>query len=66
MLVALPIGRLRADFAEQLRPLFAELAGLSARQAAEQLNARNIKTAAGGQWHAMQVIRVRERLSAEH
>jgi DNA invertase Pin-like site-specific DNA recombinase len=53
-----------ADFAELMRPLFAELAALSARQAAEALNARGIKSAAGGRWHASQVIRVRERLGA--
>jgi DNA invertase Pin-like site-specific DNA recombinase len=54
-----------ADFAEQLRPVFAELADLSARQAAARLNALGIKTAAGGQWHAVQVIRVRERIAAD-
>lgn len=54
--------RAAADFAEALRPVFAELASLSARQTAEELNRRNIKTAAGGNWHAVQVIRVRERL----
>jgi DNA invertase Pin-like site-specific DNA recombinase len=48
--------------AEALRPVFAELSGLSARKAAEELNRRGIPTAAGGKWHAMQVIRVRERL----
>jgi DNA invertase Pin-like site-specific DNA recombinase len=48
--------------AETLRPVFAELSGLSARKAAEELNRRGIPTAAGGKWHAMQVIRVRERL----
>ena len=48
--------------AEQLRPIFEELSGLSARRAAEELNRRGIPTATGGKWHAMQVIRVRERL----
>lgn len=52
-----------AAFAEQVRPIFEELASLSARQAAEELNRRAIRTAAGGQWHAMQVQRVRKRLS---
>jgi DNA invertase Pin-like site-specific DNA recombinase len=51
-----------ADFAEGLRPVFAELADLSARAAAEELNRRSIKTAAGASWHAAQVVRVRERL----
>jgi DNA invertase Pin-like site-specific DNA recombinase len=53
-----------ADFAEQLRPVFAELADLSANQAAGELNRRGIRTAAGGHWHAAQVIRVRERLGS--
>ena len=52
-----------AAFAEQMRLIFADLATLSARQVAEELNRRGIKTAAGGQWHAVQVIRVRERLA---
>lgn len=52
------------DFAERLRPTFDELAEISARQTAEELNRRNITTATGGQWHAVQVIRVRERLRA--
>src|SRR5262245_32361384 len=51
-----------ADFAEQMRPVFAGLADLSARQAAARLNERDIRTAEGGQWHASQVVRVRERL----
>jgi DNA invertase Pin-like site-specific DNA recombinase len=49
--------------AEQLRLVFAELAAMSARQAAEELNKRGIETPAGGQWYATQVIRVRQRLS---
>jgi DNA invertase Pin-like site-specific DNA recombinase len=53
-----------ADFAEQLRPVFAELANLSANQAAGELNQRGIRTAAGGKWYAAQVIRVRERLGS--
>jgi DNA invertase Pin-like site-specific DNA recombinase len=48
--------------AEQLRPVFAELAGLSARKIAAELNARNIATPAGGKWHAVTVQRVLERL----
>ncbi|HWS08654.1 MAG TPA: recombinase family protein, partial [Xanthobacteraceae bacterium] len=50
--------------AEQLRPLFAELAGLSARKAAEELNRRSVATAAGGKWHAATVLRVRKRLGS--
>jgi DNA invertase Pin-like site-specific DNA recombinase len=49
--------------AEQLRPLFAELAGLSARKAAEELNRRSVATPAGGKWHAATVLPVRERLA---
>jgi hypothetical protein len=39
-----------ADFAEQLRPVFTELADLSARQVAATLNERGIKAANGGQF----------------
>lgn len=49
------------DRAEQLRPVFAELAGLSHRKMAEELNARKIATPAGGQWHAVTVKRVLSR-----
>jgi DNA invertase Pin-like site-specific DNA recombinase len=49
--------------AEQLRPLFVEISGLSARKAAEELNRRGIPTSAGGKWHAVTVLRVRERLT---
>src|SRR6516162_58740 len=50
-----------ADFAETLRPVFEELADLSARGVAAELNRRGITAPAGGQWHAVQVIRVRGR-----
>jgi hypothetical protein len=43
--------------------VFEGLSGLSARKAAEKLNADGVPTPAGGKWHTMQVIRVRERLS---
>jgi DNA invertase Pin-like site-specific DNA recombinase len=49
--------------AEQLRDVFAELSDLSARKAAETLNARRIPTPEGGKWYATQVIRVRKRLA---
>jgi DNA invertase Pin-like site-specific DNA recombinase len=52
-----------AERAEALRPVFAELAGLSHRKAAEELNRRGITTAQGGKWYAQQVIRVRGRLA---
>jgi DNA invertase Pin-like site-specific DNA recombinase len=48
--------------AEELRPLFTELAALSARKTADELNRRGVPTPAGGKWHAMTVLRVRERL----
>jgi DNA invertase Pin-like site-specific DNA recombinase len=48
--------------AEQLRPVFAELAGMSHRKTAAELNARKIPTPAGGQWHAVTVKRVLSRL----
>jgi DNA invertase Pin-like site-specific DNA recombinase len=49
--------------AEGLRSVFEGLSGLSARKAAEELNARGVPTPAGGKWHAATVIRVRERLA---
>jgi DNA invertase Pin-like site-specific DNA recombinase len=49
--------------AEVLRPIFKELAGMSARKIAGGLNDRNIPTPAGGLWHAATVIRVQKRLS---
>jgi len=48
--------------AEQLRPVFDELAGLSARKIAAALNERKIVTPTGGEWHAATVIRVQKRL----
>jgi DNA invertase Pin-like site-specific DNA recombinase len=50
--------------AEELRALFTELSSLSARKAAEELNRRGIATPAGGEWHAVTVLRVRERLAS--
>jgi hypothetical protein len=41
---------------------FAELAGMSHRKMAAELNARKIPTPAGGQWHAVTVKRVLSRL----
>ncbi len=48
--------------AEALRPVFTELAGLSANAIAVELNARNVATPSGGRWHALTVIRVQRRL----
>jgi DNA invertase Pin-like site-specific DNA recombinase len=50
--------------AEQLRPVFAELAEFSAHKAADELNRRGIATPKGGKWYPATVIRVRERLEA--
>jgi Recombinase len=51
------------DRAEQLRPIFRELANVSARKIAAALNARKIAPPAGGEWHAATVIRVQKRLA---
>ena len=50
--------------AKVLAPTFAEIAGLSARAAANELNARRVPTPSTGKWHATTVIRVRERLAS--
>jgi DNA invertase Pin-like site-specific DNA recombinase len=52
------------DRAEQLRPIFDELAGQSARKIAAALNARKVATPTGGIWYAVTVIRVQKRLNA--
>jgi DNA invertase Pin-like site-specific DNA recombinase len=56
------IQQAAADFAEQLRPVFAELRNLTTRACAEELNRRGIAAPNGGRWHAIQVSRVRQRL----
>jgi DNA invertase Pin-like site-specific DNA recombinase len=48
--------------AEALRPVFTELAGLSAHNAADELNSRNVPTPTGAKWSAKTVLRVRARL----
>ncbi|MCB4771044.1 recombinase family protein [Ancylobacter sp. Lp-2] len=50
--------------AQHLVPVFAELADLSTRAAAAELNRRGIPTPTGGQWHPIQVQRTRKRLAA--
>jgi Recombinase len=50
------------EHAESLRSVFVELSGLSAREAAEELNRRGITTAWGYKWRASQVRLVRGRL----
>jgi DNA invertase Pin-like site-specific DNA recombinase len=53
-----------AERAEALRPIFAGLAGMSHRKMAAELNALGVATPAGGQWHAVTVKRVLERLAS--
>jgi hypothetical protein len=49
--------------AEGVAAVLAELAHMSARAAAAELNKRGIETPERGRWHAATVLRVRERLS---
>jgi hypothetical protein len=51
-----------AERAETLRPILAELAGMSANAITAVLNERGVPTPRGGRWHAMSVIRVQRRL----
>lgn len=48
--------------AEALRPILAELDGMSARAIAAGLNVRKVPTPNGGPWYAVTVIRVQRRL----
>ena len=50
------------DRAEALRPVFVELADLSANAIARELNARQIATPSGKPWSAVTVLRVQRRL----
>jgi hypothetical protein len=50
--------------AEALRPVLAELSGLSARGIARELNARKIETPNGKPWSTTTVLRVQRRLEA--
>jgi DNA invertase Pin-like site-specific DNA recombinase len=52
-----------ATQAQRMRPVMRELADLSARQAAAELNRRKIPTATGGQWYTATVIRLRRRIA---
>jgi DNA invertase Pin-like site-specific DNA recombinase len=49
--------------AENLRPILAELSGLSANAIAAELNKRNVPTPTGSPWSAVTVIRVQRRLA---
>jgi hypothetical protein len=51
-----------ALFALELAPIMAELAELSANQAAAELNRRKIASSSDGKWHPATVISLRERL----
>ena len=51
-------------FAERVRPVLAELSGLSARAAARELDRRGYATARGGKWSATLVARTRNRVDA--
>jgi DNA invertase Pin-like site-specific DNA recombinase len=51
-----------AGRAQAIAPVLAKLAGLSARAAAADLNARRVPTPSGKPWSAKSVIRVRARL----
>jgi DNA invertase Pin-like site-specific DNA recombinase len=50
--------------AELLRPILAELAGMTARSITRELNERKVPTPSGGPWHAT-VIRVQRRLTGK-
>ena len=49
--------------AKALAPILSELAGMSARAIAAELNARKVETPSGAPWSAKTVIRARERLN---
>jgi DNA invertase Pin-like site-specific DNA recombinase len=52
-----------AEHAEAVRPVFEELAGLSAMALAKELNVRGVPAANGGKWQNVQVLRIRKRLA---
>jgi hypothetical protein len=62
-----PVGKVMVKAnarAERLRPVMAELAALSANQAATVLNERGVPAPLGGvRWYRAQVIRLRKRLA---
>jgi hypothetical protein len=49
--------------ARAIAPIPSELAGMSARAVAAELNARQVETPSGAPWSAKTVIRARERLA---
>ncbi len=59
-------GRIARDSVARARaiaPVLAELANMSARAAAAELNARGVETPSGAPWSAKTVIRARKRLA---
>jgi len=52
------------EFAESMRPVLEDMAGLSQRLMVEQLNAHDIPTARGGTWSLIQLQRVLKKLAA--
>jgi hypothetical protein len=48
--------------AEKLRPVFAELAGMTNQAAADELGRRGINTRSGASWSVMAVLRIRKLL----
>jgi hypothetical protein len=48
-----------------LRPVFTELADLSANALSRELNRRGVPTTTGKPWSAVMVIRVRKRLEGD-
>ena len=51
--------------ARVIAPILLELAGMSARAAAAELNARRVETPSGAPWSAKTVIRARDRLAPQ-
>ena len=49
-------------FAELVKPVLDELAGLSANAIANEMNKRGVKTQRGGHWSARHIINLRQRL----
>jgi hypothetical protein len=63
---AMPIVANKASAIERanaLAPILTECQGMSARQIAAELNARQVATPTGAAWSAKTVLRVRERIT---
>jgi hypothetical protein len=62
----MPIAANKASAIERanaLAPILTECQGMSARQIAAELNARQVATPTGAAWSAKTVLRVRERIT---